>query len=135
MTMIEWDDKYSVDISLIDEQHKKLIEIINKASMVEISSNSQKDVLAILDQMTEYILKHFETEEHYMKEFDFPGFQPHRNEHIDFTNTTIDYKIRAVGGDYKIINEIIEYLMEWVVNHIQVIDRQYIGCFKKNGLK
>ncbi len=135
MTMIEWDDKYCVDISLIDEQHKKLIEIINKASMVEISSNNPKDVLAILDQMTEYILKHFETEEHYMREFNFPGLESHRNEHIDFTNTTIDYKIRAVGGDYKIINEIIEYLMEWIVNHIQVIDRQYIDCFKRNGLK
>ena len=133
--MIEWEDKFSVGISILDEQHKKLIEIINKASMVEISSNSPKDVLAILDQMTEYILKHFETEEHYMKEFDFPGFQSHRNEHIDFTNTIIDYKIRAVGGDYKIINEIIEYLMEWIVNHIQVIDRQYIDCFKRNGLK
>ena len=133
--MIEWEDKFSVGISIIDEQHKKLIESINKVRMVEMSSNSPKDVLAILDQMTEYILKHFETEEHYMKEFDFPGFQSHRNEHIDFTNTTIDYKIRAVGGDYKIINEIIEYLMEWIVNHIQVTDRQYIDCFKKNGLK
>ena len=133
--MIEWGDKYSVGISIIDEQHKKLIETINKASMVEISSNSQKDVLAILDQMTEYILKHFETEEHYMKEFDFPEFQSHRNEHIDFTNTTIDYKIRAVGGDYKIINEILEDLKSWLVNHIQGTDKEYVDCFKENGLK
>ena len=133
--MIEWDDKYCVDISLIDEQHKKLIETVNKASMVGISSNKPNDVLAILDQMTEYILKHFETEEHYMKKFHFTGYQSHKNEHIDFTNTIINYKIKAVGGDYEIINEIIEYLMEWIANHIQIIDRQYIDCFKKNGLK
>ena len=113
-------------ISILDEQHKKLIEIINKASMVEISSNNPKDVLAILDQMTEYILKHFETEEHYMKEFDFPGFQPHRNEHIDFTNTTIDYKIRAVGGDYKIINEIIEYLKSTKIKKTVHCERSFL---------
>ena len=85
--------------------------------------------------MTEYVLNHFETEEHYMKEFHFPGFQLHRSEHIDFTNTTMDYKNRAVGGDYQITNEILEYLMQWLINHIQVTDKKYIGCFKENGLK
>jgi hemerythrin len=132
--MIKWNDKYSVNISLIDEQHKKLFELINKANIAEALNNNTKDVLAILDQMTEYALKHFETEEHYMKEFNFPGYQPHRSEHIDFTNTAIDYKNRVVGGDYQIINEILEYLKQWLVNHIQVTDKKYIECFKKNGL-
>jgi hemerythrin len=133
--MIKWNDKYSVNISLFDEQHKKLFELINKANIVEALNNNTKDVLAILDQMTEYALKHFETEEHYMKEFNFSGYQAHRNEHIDFTNTTIGYQNRVIGGDYQIINEILEYLMSWLVNHIQVTDKKYIDCFKKNGLK
>jgi len=85
--------------------------------------------------MTEYALKHFETEEHYMKEFNFPEYQAHRNEHIDFTNNTIDYKNRVVGGNFHILNEILEYLNQWLVNHIQVTDKKYINCFKKNGLK
>ncbi len=33
--MIKWNDKYSVNISLIDEQHKKLFELINKANIAE----------------------------------------------------------------------------------------------------
>jgi hemerythrin len=133
--MIKWSDKYSVGISIIDEEHKKLFELINKANLVAKFGNNSNDVLAILDQMTEYVLNHFETEEHYMKEFHFPGFQHHRSEHIDFTNTTMDYKNRAVGGDYQITNEILEYLMQWLSNHIQVTDTKYIGCFKENGLK
>ena len=133
--MIKWSDKYSVGISIIDEEHKKLFELINKANLVAKFGNNSNDVLAILDQMTEYVLNHFETEEHYMKEFHFSGFQLHRSEHIDFTNTTMDYKNRAVGGDYQITNEILEYLMQWLSNHIQVTDTKYIGCFKENGLK
>jgi hemerythrin len=132
--MIKWNDKYNVNISLIDEQHKKIFVLINKANMVKKFSNKPKNVLEILDQMTEYALKHFETEEYYMKEFDFPGYQHHKNEHIDFTNTIIDYKNRVVRGDYQIINEILEYIVEWVDNHIQVTDKEYIDCFKKNGL-
>ena len=71
--MIEWNDKYSVNISLIDEQHKKLFEIINKAVIAKKHRNVTKNVLGILDEMTEYALKHFETEEHYTKEFIFRG--------------------------------------------------------------
>ena len=133
--MIAWNDKYSVDISFIDEQHKKIFELINSESMVEIFSNNSKNVLVILDKMTEYAFKHFEIEERYMKEFNFPGYELHRNEHTDFIKTTIDFKNRVVGGDYKITNEILEYLLKWLVNHIQVTDKKYIDCFKKNGLK
>ena len=123
--MIEWNDKYSVNISLIDEQHKKLFEIINKAIIANKHSKVTKDVLGILDEMTEYALKHFETEEHYMKEFKFPEYQTHRNEHIDFTSSSIDYKNRVIGGDFQIINEILEYLKQWLVNHIQVTDEKH----------
>ena len=133
--MIEWNDKYSVNISLIDEQHKKLFEILNKAIIAKKHSKVTKDILGILDEMTEYALEHFETEEHYMKEFSFPEYQAHRKEHIDFTNNTIDYKNRVVGGGFHIINEILEYLKQWLVNHIQVTDKKYIDCFMKNGLK
>jgi len=133
--MIEWNDKYSVNISLIDEQHKKLFEIINKAIVAKKHCKATKDVLEILDEMTEYALKHFETEERYMKEFNFPEYKTHRKEHIDFTNNAIDYKNRVIGGDFQIINEIFEYLKQWLVNHIQVTDKKYTDCFKKNGLK
>ncbi len=133
--MIEWNDKYSVNISLIGEQRKKLFEIINKAIIATEHGKVTKDVLGILDEMTEYALKHFETEEHYMKEFNFPGLESHRNKHIDFANTITDYKNRAVSGDCQVISEILEYLMKWLINHIQVTDKEYIVFFKKNGLK
>jgi hemerythrin len=133
--MIEWNDKYGVNISLIDEQHKKLFEIINKAIIVNKHGKAAKDVLGILDEITEYALKHFETEERYMKEFNFPEYKTHRNEHIDFTNKSIDYKNRVLGGDFQVINEILEYLKQWLVNHIQVTDKKYIDCFKKNDFK
>ena len=46
--MLEWNDKYSVNISLIDEQHKKLFDIINKAIIAKKHSKVAKDVLRIL---------------------------------------------------------------------------------------
>ncbi len=132
---VKWNDKYSVNISLIDEQHKKLFEHISKAKRVEKFSNNLKNVLEILDQMTKYALKHFKTEEHYMKEFNFPGYKSHRKEHIYFINIVNEHKNRAVDGDYQKASETLEYLVQWYFNHIQVIDKEYIDFFKKSGLK
>ncbi len=32
--MIEWDNKYSVNVAMIDEEHEKFIDIINKARVL-----------------------------------------------------------------------------------------------------
>ena len=133
--MIEWDDKYSLNISIIDEEHKKLIGIMNDAIVAKQHSNNLKEISKLLKELTMYALKHFSTEETYMIEFDYPEFQYHREEHHDFSNKMIAYCNRVADGDYQIANEILEYLKQWFVNHIQITDKKYVDCFKKNGLK
>jgi hemerythrin len=91
--------------------------------------------MEVLEEMTNFALEHFETEEAYMIEFNYPEYECHNEEHYSFITKTSAYFDRVVSGDYHISNELIEYLKQWIVNHIQVTDRQYIDCFKKNGLK
>ncbi len=110
--MFEWDDKYSVNVSIIDKEHKKLIDIINKAIVAKQYNNNSKEVLEIVDEMIEYALKHFANEETYMKKFNYPEYQFHRNEHNDFTNKTIAYQNKVFSGDYEIIDEIFKYLQQ-----------------------
>ena len=115
--MIEWDDKYSVGISIIDEQHKKLINIINKAVTVIINkatdiahSNDPEEILEVLNEMTEYAKEHFATEEAYMLEFHYLEHTLHKEEHFNFSNKTTAYRNKIMDGDYHIACEILEYL-------------------------
>ena len=132
--MIEWNEKYSVNISTIDEEHKELIRIINEAIVSKQHHNDLEEISILLKELTMYALKHFSTEETYMVEFNYPEFQNHKKEHHDFSNKMIAYCNKVIEGEYQIENEIIEYLMQWLVNHIQVTDKKYVACFKKNGL-
>ncbi len=132
---IKWDYKYSVGISMIDEEHKKLFGILNKAIFAKEHSHNPEEIKEVLSEMAEYYHKHFTTEEAYMIKFNFPEYQSHRNEHLDFTDKTFASYNKLVRGDYQIANELLEYLKQWLAYHIQVTDRQYIDCFKKNGLK
>ncbi len=133
--MIEWEEKYSVGISIIDEEHKELIRIMNTAIVARQHSDNINEILKLLKGLTVYTLKHFSTEESYMAEFNYPGFQYHKEEHHDFSNKVITYCNRVVEGDYHIADEILEYLKEWLVDHIHITDKKHVECFKKNGLE
>ncbi len=132
--MVKWDDKYSVGISIIDEEHKGFIDIINKAIAIKENNGNPEEVREILYEMIKYALKHFATEETYMIKFNFPEFQLHRNEHLGFTAKAFDNLNKVINGDYQAANEILEYLKQWLVNHIHGTDRKYIDCFNENGL-
>ncbi len=133
--MLEWDDKYSIGISIIDEEHKKLFGILNKAISAKGHNGNPEELWEVLSEMTRYAHTHFKTEETFMKEFKYPEYQDHKEEHRHFSTEIIAYHDKVINGDSQIANEIIEYLKWWLVNHIQVSDKKYIDCFIKNGLK
>ncbi len=133
--MIKWGDKYYFGISIIDKEHKKFIDIINKAFVAKEHNDNPEEVKELLKGMTNYALTHFTTEETYMIKFNYPGYKYHKEEHHDFTMTTIANLRKIIKGDYQITNEKLEYLKRWLVNHIQGTDKKYVDCFIKNGLK
>ena len=132
--MIKWKDKYSVGISIIDEEHKKLTGILNKAIIANEHNDNAEETKDILNDMIEYARKHFSTEEAYMIKSNFPEYQSHKKEHLAFTNNTVLSYHSLINGDYQIANEILEYLKNWLVDHIQVSDRKYVNCLKENYL-
>ena len=133
--MIEWDDKYSVGISKIDDEHKQFIDIVNEAIAAKEHNDNPEELKELLYSITMYAIKHFATEENYMIQFNYPEYQYHKEEHHDFSKKVIEYCERVNDGDSQFADKILEYLKQWLVNHIQVTDRKYIDCFKRNGLK
>ncbi len=133
--MIKWNDKYSVGISFIDEEHKKIIGILNKAIFAKEHNDNPEEIKEVLKEMTNHVLTHFKTEERYMIKFNYTEYIYHKIEHLDFEKKTISYYESVADGDYQITKEILEYLGKWLVNHIHITDRKYIDCFKENGLK
>jgi hemerythrin len=133
--MITWDDKYSVGISSIDEEHKKFIDIINKIINAKQRTDNLKEITEILNKMNNYVLTHFANEETYMIKCNYPEYEDHRKEHQDFSIKTMAFLDSVTKGDFQLACEILEHLKNWLVNHIQGTDRKYINCFRKYGLK
>ncbi|MHC4267621.1 MAG: bacteriohemerythrin [Planctomycetota bacterium] len=132
--MIKWENKFSVNVSKIDEEHKQFISIINKVFAAERGNDKPEKISEVLNEMTLYALSHFDTEEKYMIPFNYPEYQLHKKEHKDFLMTTVGFCKEVMNGNYNIIYDLFEYLKQWMAKHIQGSDKKYIECFNKNGL-
>ena len=134
--MIKWDNKYSVNVSMIDDEHKKLIDIINKATHVQRDNNkSPGEISEILIEITKYARKHFRTEETHMINCNYYDYKSHKDEHNRFSEIIPDYWQELSDNNFKVIDTILEHLKLWLTNHIQCTDKKYVDCFNKNGLK
>ncbi len=136
--MIEWDDKYSFGISIIDKEHRNFFDVVNKSFDAMEQNYNPETIKEVLKEMTNYALEHFSTEEAYMIKFKYPEYKYHKKEHHDFTMTIIvnlREVIEVIKGDYQIIKDTLLYIIGWLLNHIQDTDRKYIDCFNRNGLK
>ena len=68
MEKIIWNDSFSVKVMEIDDQHKKLIRLINRLGDIDASKVNSETVSEIFTEMTQYTQFHFGTEEKYMLE-------------------------------------------------------------------
>ncbi|HEU0264647.1 MAG TPA: bacteriohemerythrin, partial [Geobacterales bacterium] len=81
MALLTWNDSYSVKISLFDDQHKKLIDMINDLHDAMKVGKGKEAMGVVLGRLADYTGNHFAAEEQKMKEHAFPGYEEHKKEH------------------------------------------------------
>lgn len=135
MQKIQWSESLSVGVSEIDEQHRKLIGIINDLIDAEAIGSDSEIVSVIISRLVDYIDFHFGTEETYMTRFHFTGLVSHRNEHRVFIRNVFEMRKHHVQDKEDLLPDILAFLTDWLRKHIAETDAAYSKCFLENGLK
>ena len=89
-----WDNHFNTGIEVIDNQHRKLVIILNRlATMVAYQSANDK-LNDILDELIEYTIYHFQTEEAiWHKHMDGDHLKiEHEAIHQNFIDTVVELK-------------------------------------------
>jgi hemerythrin-like metal-binding protein len=130
----EWKEEYSVGVKEIDYQHKQLVITIEKLSQA-ISEGHAKEVLhEILDTLAKYAVDHFQTEEKYFDQFNYEFSKEHKELHADFKAKVVEFIEKAKSNQIKVSFELIDFLEDWLLDHLVTADQKYVKCFKENGL-
>ena len=123
--LITWSDKYSVNNSLMDSQHKKLIALINELNSAMKEGKGKLILHKIFDELINYTKYHFSNEEQLMKKANYPGLIEHQQIHKDLTKQVIDLQEKYLTDSNLVTFETMGFLKNWLLNHIEGTDKKY----------
>ncbi len=127
---VKWNDSYSVGIESIDNDHKKLLGMINQLQTASHYSTDDGMVDEILNELVDYTKYHFNREENMLQEHNYPEFGVHKQQHeamIAQVSTFIDeYRVH----NSRTIDDVVQYLKSWLINHINGCDQEYAAYLK-----
>lgn len=135
MSLIQWNDDLSVKVTEIDGQHKQLVTMINDLHEAMKSRQGKEQVRTTLAKMADYVVTHFSTEEKYMAKFGYPGYLGHKAEHQAFMKKVTEFTTEFDAGRAAVTIELMNFLKDWLTNHIMKKDKQYSDFFLSKGLK
>ena len=135
MAKVTWDNSLSVNVKEIDEQHKRLIAMLNELSDAMAAGKGKEVLGKILNGLVSYTASHFQTEEKYFNTYSYPDSVNHKKEHEGFVKKARELKQGFDSGKFVMTAEVMTFIGDWIKNHIKVADKKYSAFFNEKGLK
>ncbi len=135
MGFFDWKDEYNVKIESIDSQHKKILMMIDRIYRAMVERKTLEIMPDIVNDMIDYSIHHFNTEEEYMDQYNYPDSMKHKNEHIFFKEKAIEFKERLEQEDLHLSPKITHFLKDWLIDHILKLDRGLAAHLISKGVK
>lgn len=88
----------------------------------------------ILSRMIEYALSHFRTEEAYFERFNYPDRRHHEREHSAFSKKVLEFNKKFDDNESELTEVMLDFLIDWLVNHILHSDKAYMKHLNQNGV-
>ena len=132
---VQWKDEYSVGLDSIDQQHKKLLALINQLQTAVDYSTGEEFEREALDELVDYTKVHFTFEEGLMKDNGYPDFEPHKAKHDEMIK-----EVETVLAEYETDHDLAMehgtvFLKTWLINHINGTDKEYSSFLIGKGVK
>ena len=129
--MVKWSKRYAVGIPVVDDQHKEFFRLIGELSDA-VLKNEELDCRYLMARLEVYSLYHFTSEEHLMQKYQYPDIDKQIREHKIFRARILSLKEKCnESGELEAHKMLLEFLENWLKNHIIEMDRKYAPYLKK----
>ena|SRR2546426_10005519 len=130
--IFRWNPTDSVDLGLIDCQHKELLETAEELH----EALSRADGLAVAEhvfiRLIDYMSNHFAAEEKLMEQYHYPQLKSHRAEHNEFASKLLAFQHDFKAGKQSVVTTMLPYLQDWIKNHVHGSDHHFGDFIKVN---
>ena len=132
--MIQWHEGLSLGVKTIDDDHKQLLDIINRLSDAIRDDNAQEVIDKIFDDLQKYVVEHFNREEALLKKCNYEDIKEHIEQHKEFGKKVPELKAKLANAKNSAsAQEVSYFLTDWLFNHIIEEDIPTISTFEQHG--
>lgn len=132
--IIIWEDSWNVGIKDIDDDHKKLVLLIQKLFGALISAQGAEYVKTVFFELIDYTRYHFQREEEIYEKYDFNDLQRHKQLHQDLIQQVLDFSkdLLSKGETEQVSDDFFEFLKRWLIDHILEEDLKFKTFLEQN---
>lgn len=136
MALVAWSEQLSVGVVSIDEQHKKLVSLLNQLHDGMLSGKGRDALGAVLKGLIDYTRTHFKYEEDLFARTGYPDAASHKRDHTDLVQRVIEIQQKYnTSGPSALTIPVMNFLKDWLTNHIQGSDRRYAPHLSAKGVR
>ena len=134
MALFSWTPGYSVNVTQMDDEHKKLFALISQLHEA-MGAGKGKDVVGpILGELGNYAQTHFAHEESIMQSNNYPGYAKQKAAHDAFIAKVKEMQAQQKAGQLMMSMQVMNFLKDWLVNHIMGMDKNYGPYLNAKGV-
>lgn len=125
--IVEWDERYSVGIQLIDDQHQELLRLINNFCLACAMDDegAKTNFMLMIHGLVNYIKYHFAAEEQLLERIKYPDSAAHSRQHKEFIRDILERIENFQRGRAFSLKNFARYIKDWMLTHIALIDKKY----------
>ncbi len=133
--LMPWSSKFETSLTTIDDHHKKLVSMVNHLHRAMKMKSGNKEAGKILDELAKYTVYHFNYEEKLFDEYGYKEKNDHKMIHEDLVTKVVNFQNEFNAGDAVLSIDLMQFLTDWLKNHILVTDMAYVTFFKEKGIR
>jgi hemerythrin len=134
MAIANWNSRFETGIGIIDSQHKGLFEAVNRLADSFRAGTSKDQTKDSLDFLVKYTVEHFQTEEKYMRDMDYPKLSSHMAEHAQLMAKANELQAKLAEAK-PVTMDVTIFLADWLKHHINKVDMEYVTFAKEKNRK
>ena len=135
-------DKYRTGIELVDDEHKRLFEIIKDTNDVihtELLHDKYDEIMRLLAELREYTEVHFSDEEAMMERIHYPDIDAQKRAHSAFVGRLVEIDLSELDAmddnQEEYLQDLIQFLLSWLSNHILGMDKKIGAYITEHGVQ
>ena len=123
VSLVTWSERLSVGYQPIDDQHRRLVEIINCLHDAMAEGKGHQALGQVLGGLVDYTQTHFASEEAMMQKHGYAGYAEQKLQHDALTRSVLELQSQFRAGQMALTMDVMKFLKTWLVDHIESSDK------------